>query len=302
MKRLHVISALGLITCLMIGCGGGGAKITCPIRERTKRFPALTSSGSPDAEEGNVCLTRTPVRRIPRSWASTSTTTSAPPASRSSSSGPRGRRGHFQAHGVTKRTIEWGVAVDPGRSPDWASRPTSAPWSTSSTSTRGRAKPPACTPGVICDPSDTRTIPHPRWGADAAAVDVQRPRHLAAPDGRLRRALPRLRPDAHRDPAASPSPRNSPGRTEPGRATHGVSAGWMCAWPRDSGRGGRPKSGGVRGPALRARGPSAQPVPTSSRRRLRRALRPHARRLAHPEWDSRQASPTTSVLLHPIPT
>ena len=90
----------------------GGAKSAALLERSSQTIPGSDFVGIPYAEEGNVCLTRTPFGGFPflGKYEYDDFGTPSEPVVEL---WPEGQTSYFQAHGVTKRTIEWGVAIDP---------------------------------------------------------------------------------------------------------------------------------------------------------------------------------------------
>jgi len=168
MNRLHLLSALGLLSSLTVGCGGA-ADVNCPAGAKHETIPGSDFVGIPYAEEGNVCLTRTPFGGFPflGKYEYDDFGTPSEPVVEL---WPEGQASYFQVHGVTKRTIEWGVAIDPEGHPIGQQTAFGAIvylfFKYTGTGT------PACTPGVICDPGDTRTISTDMGKWDAAQLSM----------------------------------------------------------------------------------------------------------------------------------
>ena len=140
MKRLPVGAALGLVVFLTVGCGAGAATFTCPGGKPAEKVQG-SNFAVPYAEDGHVCLTREPFGGLPflGEYKYDDLGTPGEPVVELR---PEGQTSYFQAHGVTKRTIEWGVAIDPeghplGEQNEFGARVHLF------FSTRGRACPPA---------------------------------------------------------------------------------------------------------------------------------------------------------------
>jgi hypothetical protein len=156
MNRLHVISALGLFSFLSVGCGAGAANVTCPDGKGPQKLPGADFVGVPYAEDGYVCLTREPFDGFPflGLYEYDDFGTPSEPVVELR---PQGQMSYFQAHGVTKRTIEWGVAIDPEGHPIGQQSTNGAIlylfFQYTGTGMSG-----VCTPGLVCDPNNVKTV------------------------------------------------------------------------------------------------------------------------------------------------
>jgi hypothetical protein len=156
MNHRHFLSALAVLSSLTIGCGGG-ATITCPDGKDAETIPGEDFVGIPDAEKGQVCLTRTPVTGFPflGVYQYDDFGTRGEPVVRLwGEDDPE--KSTFQAHGVTEREVNWGIAVHPdGRFIGPQTEHGAIVFLFYNFKEPGYYK---CTPGLICDETNHTAI------------------------------------------------------------------------------------------------------------------------------------------------
>jgi hypothetical protein len=162
---LYLVPTFALFSSLA-GCGGG-AEVTCPDGIEPTTIKGSDFVGVPYAEKGSVCLTQKEFSGFPYHgtyWYDDSGTPSEPKVILETTGSV------FQPHGVTPRPIEWGVAVTPDGHPIGQQSDHGAILYLFYKYTgSGR---PACTPGIICDPSNTTEITTGMGEWDAAQLSV----------------------------------------------------------------------------------------------------------------------------------
>jgi hypothetical protein len=167
MKTLVAAALAFLCSVTALGCGGGAA-VKCPGTIKPTTVPGSDFVGIPDAEDGAVCLTEENISGLP--FLGTYDYDDFGTRSEPRVVLDGATNSTFQAHGVTPRPIEWGVAVDQdGKAIGQTGEGGAIVYLFFKYTQSGTT---ACTPGVICDPDNPMTVATDlnRWQAAQLSI------------------------------------------------------------------------------------------------------------------------------------